>query len=122
MPDVIADVLEREVGVDQALNAAMPGGVRTRTGNRDSGLPNVMPSARGNRSRTDRDERRHHAQKHFTIVAGWAAVLQVIDNRRADDSRQRVGGRITSLALADPQAIIAPVDVIERKRGDFATA
>lgn len=122
MTDVIANVLEREVGIDESLHAAMSERVRSRARYFDAGLANVERRASGDSRRSNRLVWRQSAEEHMPIDRRRARVLQVIDERCTHGGRQWVSCRIAGLALPYFNAVIAPIDVIELKRGDFAGA
>src|ERR1700692_4121282 len=122
MTDVIANVLEREVGIDESLHAAMSERVGSRARYFDTGLANVERRASRDSRRANRLVWRQSAEKHMPIGRRWARVLQVIAERSPHAAPQWVSRRITGLALAYFNAVIAPIDVIELKRGDFAGA
>src|ERR1700730_298638 len=113
MTDVIANVLQREVGIDESLHAAMSERVRSRARYFDTGLANVERRASRDGSRSDRLVWRQSAEKHMPIGRCRARVLQVIDERCTDGGRQWVSRRIAGLTLPYFNTVIAPIDVIE---------
>src|ERR1700726_1637942 len=97
-------------------------GVRSRAGYFDPGLGNEERRGSRDSRRANRLVRRQSAEKHMPIGRRWSRVLQVIDERCTHGGRQWVSRRIAGLAVTYFNAVIAPIDVIELKRGDFARA
>src|SRR5882724_9999960 len=110
--NVVADMLEREMSVHEALHATVSERVRTGTWDIDTRLPDEVPGTTGHGCRADRVERRMGAQKYLPMGCGWSSVLDVVNEGRTDDGREWIGRGITCLAIADPKALSAPVDVI----------
>ena len=55
----------------------------------------------------------------MTIGGLGAPVLQVVDDRLADDACQRIRRPVTSLALGNIEPLVLPVDVFQRELGNL---
>ena len=122
MPDEVTDQLQREVRIHESLHAAVTQRVRPRPRDLDPRLQQVMTSATADRGVVERRHRRERPKEHPPISALRAAVLEVIDQRLAHRMRERERGRVTRFARRYREALVLSVDVIERQRGDLATA
>ena len=114
MADVVSDGLEGEVGIHEPLHAGVPEGVRTRPGNLDTNLAEIMPAPGGDRSLADRGPRGHCSEEDATVLRLRPSVLEVIEYGIANDRRERIGSRVPRLAFGDSQPVVAPVNIIQR--------
>jgi hypothetical protein len=118
--DVVADVLQGEMGVQQALHKAVPQYMRTGAWHTNAGFADEMGGARDHRRGANRGERSAVAHEHLAARRGWPSVLEVINDRCSHYCRERISGGIACFSLANLEPFVAPVDVIERERGDPA--
>jgi hypothetical protein len=84
MPDEIADRLQIEVRVDEALHRRVPQRVRTRTRNLHSNAAQVAAGQRRHRRRPDRVPGCDRPEEHVAVCGLRAAVLEIVDDRFAD--------------------------------------
>jgi hypothetical protein len=60
--------------------------------------------------------------KELPTLCFGPSVLEVVNDRFANNGRQRIGGSMVGLALADEQSVALPVDIVESQVGDLAGA
>ena len=75
-----------------------------------------------NGGRSDRTPGRHRAEEDPTIRRLWAAMTQVVDDGLAEHRRDRERRRVVGLALEHLEAVVLPVDVVQRERCDLTAA
>ena len=92
VPDVVADRLQREAGIDESLHAVWRSVCDPGRGTVDPGLQQVVAGRSGDRGRADRLQRGHGAEEDVPVAALRPAVLQVVGQRLADRSA-RAGTR-----------------------------
>ena len=68
MADVVADHLEREVGIDQTLHASVAKCMRASARDRNPRFAEIIAGAAGNRGIGERDARRDAAEKEVRSV------------------------------------------------------
>ena len=56
-------------------------------------------------------------KKHMTQPGWRSAGFKVSNNGSSNEGRERVGRRMAGLARGNPQAVMAPIDVVEGQRG-----
>ncbi len=120
MPDEVADRLEVEVGIDKALDCRVAQGVRPRSGNVDTSLEQVLARDRGHRSRPERALGRGDAEEHAAVGRLGAPSPKVVEDRLADDRRERERRGVAGFAFGNRQALAFPVDVVQRERRDLS--
>ena len=122
MPDVVADDLERELGVDEPLHTGVAQRVRPGPGDGDARAVQIIGRSTGD-GRGGQGHRGRQDPKEDTSVGRLRpAVLKVLHERRADGRRQGVGRRMASFTLGDPQSITLPVEIVHPQGGDLAPA
>src|SRR5215469_9664636 len=122
MADVVADHLEREVGIDQPLDASVAKRMRASARDRNPRFAKIMAGAAGNRGIGERDARGDTAEKEVTIGRLRSAVLEVIDYGVAYNRGKRIGSGVIGLPFRYMQSLALPVDMIEHQRGNLPSA
>src|SRR5580698_4853003 len=88
MAHVIANLLERHVGLDQPLYAAVSKRVGPGTPDLDAGASQVDAGSGGHRPVTDATKGRRQADEQVAIGTLGTGVTQIVDDRLADGRRQ----------------------------------
>src|SRR5271170_4369259 len=122
MPHVIANGLEREATIHQALDASMPESVGPRPGHWNARPMEILAGETGDGRLSQWPTGRDMPPKELPTLCFGPSVLEVINDRFANNGRQRIGGSMVGLALADVQSVALPVDIVESQVGDLAGA
>src|SRR5450631_2674511 len=110
MTHVVTDLLERDVGLDQPLHAAVPECMRTRAPDFDAGASQINAGSGGHRPVTDAAKGCRQADEQVAIGALGTSVAQVVDDRLADRRRQWIGRRVAGLTAKHVEPRLRPVD------------
>src|SRR5438309_12039629 len=91
----------------------MPKGVRSDPAYLNPRLVKVERSTGGHSRGSDRSLRRKDAEKQVAIFGFRSAMLEVIDDRFCNNSRQRIDRGMSCLAGQDLKSLTLPVNIIQ---------
>ncbi len=120
MANEVSDGLERKPGIDQALHAAVPEGVRAATVHLNAGTSQAPASHLRDAGGADGVEWRCAAPEHGAAGNIGTSVAQILDDGPGNDAGQGECGVVPCLAVGHQQPFALPVDGIEAQRRDLA--
>src|SRR5208337_1545864 len=103
----------------QTLDTGMPKRVRSGPAYLNPRLVNVERNTGGHSRSSDRSLRRKDAEKQVAILGFRSAMLEVIDDRFCNNSRQRIDGGMSCLAGEDLKSFAFPVNIIQCQPRDL---
>src|ERR1700730_8915058 len=96
--------------------------MRSRARDRNPGFAEIMSGAAGNRLIAEREVRSDTTEKEVAVGRLGSSVLEVVDNRVADDRGKRIGSGVISFPFGYVQSLAPPVDMIELQGGNLPGA
>jgi hypothetical protein len=117
MTDEVPDLLQPELGVDEPLDERVAQGVRPEPRRLHPGQQQVTPGAGGDGGMPDGPNGRRRPEEHMAVARPRSAVPQIVDDRLADDLRQREGRRVAGLPLRHREPLPFPIDVVQGQGG-----
>src|SRR5919108_4034490 len=98
MPDIIADRLEIEAGIDQALHTGMTQGVGAGAGDGNPSFAEIACAPLGNSAPGERRVRGVRLQEQGALGRLRPSLSEVLYQGVPDKGRQRIGGGMSGLA------------------------
>src|SRR6266566_2196166 len=113
MPDIIANGLEIEAGIDQALHTGMTQGVGACAGDGNPGFAQIACAPLGNSDPGERSVRGMRLKEQGALGRLRPSMSEVLHQGLPDKGRQGIGGGMSGLALWDPYAFVLPIKSIK---------
>src|SRR5664280_41818 len=119
VPDEVADGLQVEVRIDEALHRRVAQRVRPRPRDINARLQQVVAGPRRHRGGPDRLAGSRGPEEQVAIGRRGTSVLEIVQDGLADHGGERKRRGVAGFALGYRQPLTLPVDVVEGERGDF---